>query len=166
MRILRVLGIAGLVLVGIGVALGVAARFSDGPLGPIAGGPLRSGEWVTDPEPDFSFLRDVPEVEFQLLEPARSRTTWIVHHDGEIYIPCGFVGFSLWKQWPREAVKDGRGVLRIHGRRYPVQATRVTDMELFEALYAKVFEKYPWAPEGARPDPEAVWIFRLDPRGA
>ena len=60
MRILRWLGILVVVLV---VAIGVvfvAARFHDGPLGMIAGGPLEHGELVTGPEPDWAFVHDVP----------------------------------------------------------------------------------------------------------
>ena len=72
-------------------AVFVAARFHDGPLGMIAGGPLVRGELVTGPEPDWSFVHDVPTVEFQLLSPARSRTTWILEVDGKVYIPCGYM---------------------------------------------------------------------------
>ena len=73
--ILRVVGgLLVLLLVVIGVLV-VGARFADGPLALVAGGPFTSGELVSGPEPDWSFVRDVKEVEFQLLEPARSRTT-------------------------------------------------------------------------------------------
>ena len=60
----EVLAVAGLL---------VGARFSDGPIAIVAGGPFTSGELVSGPEPDWSFVRDVREVEFQLLEPPRAR---------------------------------------------------------------------------------------------
>jgi hypothetical protein len=162
MRVLRWLGILlGTVLVA-AVAIAIAARFSDGPLGPFAGGPLTSGELVTDPHPDWSFVRDVREVELQLLEPPRSRTTWILLHEGRIYIPCGLPSFRLWKQWPHEAERDGRALLRIGDKRYPRQAVRVTDPAVLEALVERAEEKYPSIPEAMGPDD--VWFFRLDPR--
>ena len=88
---LRVVGgLLVLLLVVIGGLL-IGARFADGPIAIIAGGPFTSGRLVTDPDPDWSFVRDVREVEFQLLEPARSRTTWILYHQGKAYIPCGYM---------------------------------------------------------------------------
>ena len=72
--VLRVVGgLLALLLVVIGGLL-VGARFADGPIAIIAGGPFTSGELVSGPEPDWSFVRDVREVQFQLLDPARSRT--------------------------------------------------------------------------------------------
>ncbi|MBW2390106.1 MAG: hypothetical protein JRG89_16985, partial [Deltaproteobacteria bacterium] len=67
---LRLLGgLLILLLLGVGGLL-IGARFSDGPIEIIAGGPFTSGELVTGPEPDWSFVHDTQEVEFQLLEPA------------------------------------------------------------------------------------------------
>ena len=82
MKVLRILG--GVLLV---LALGIAAilaiaRLHDGPFGMVAGGPLTSGDWVLEPNVDLRFTHDVPTIEFQLLEPARSRTTWIVEYEG------------------------------------------------------------------------------------
>ena len=89
--ILRIaLGLLGsLVLLVVLVLIG--ARFADGPVAIIAGGPFTSGELVTGPEPDWSFVRDIQEVEFQLVDPPRSRTTWILEHEGRIFIPCGYM---------------------------------------------------------------------------
>ena len=55
------------------VALLVGTRFLDGPIGLVPGGALRSGELVSGQEPNWSFVRDVREVELQLLDPAASR---------------------------------------------------------------------------------------------
>ena len=68
MRILRWLGIALATLVAALLLLVVAGRFSDGPRAIIAGGPLTSGEFAADPG-DWSFVRDIGEVELQLVEP-------------------------------------------------------------------------------------------------
>ena len=106
--VLRILGaLLASILVAIAVLL-VGARFADGPIAIVAGGPFTSGELQSGPEPDWSFVRDVREVEFQLLEPARSRTTWILVHEGKAYIPSGYMTTwwgKLWKQWPHEAEK-------------------------------------------------------------
>ena len=142
----------------------VYGRFSDGPVGFFSGGPLVSGERVTTPVPDWSFATDVQNIEFQLLEPPRSRTVWVVVEDGKAYIPCGIPNFRLWKQWPHEALEDGRALLRIDGKLYPRQLVKVEDMSLVASLSEKVGHKYGLPSGGDEPDPDAVWFFRLDPR--
>ena len=77
-------GLIAVLILGI-AALLIGARFSDGPLAIIAGGAFTSGQLVTDPVSDWSFLHDTQEVEFQLLDPVRSRTTWIIEHDSYIF---------------------------------------------------------------------------------
>ena len=114
--------------------------------------------------PDWSFATDVQNIEFQLLEPPRSRTVWIVVEDGKAYIPCGIPNFRLWKQWPHEALEDGRALLRIDGKLYPRQLVKVKDMSLIASLGEKVGHKYGLSPGDGEPDPDAVWFFRLDPR--
>jgi hypothetical protein len=167
MRFIRWLGIfVAVVVVAIGAVL-VAARFHDGPLGIIAGGALVKGELVTGPEPDWTFAHDINTVEFQLLSPERSRTTWILEHDGKIYIPCGYMQSTigrLWKHWPIEAERDGRAILRINGKLYPRQLVRVHDPAVVEPLTREISRKY-----GAPATPETVtsgslWLFELAPR--
>lgn len=157
------------VLVVLVVVVLIGARFADGPVAIIAGGPFTSGERITGPEPDWSFVSDVREVEFQLLEPPRSRTTWVLEHDGRIYIPCGYMTSALgrlWKQWPIEALEDGRAVLRIGDKIYDRQLVRVEEGPLLGPLTEKLSRKYVG---GAPIGPEAVtsgnlWLFELAPR--
>ena len=89
-------------------------RFSDGPVGPVAGGPFSTGKLYRGPEPDWLPANDWPQVEVQLLEPAQSRTTWVATHEGRLYIPSGFMD-NAWvrriKSWPYDASKDGRAIL-------------------------------------------------------
>ena len=146
------------------LVLFVYGRFSDGPMGFFSGGPLVRGEKITTAVPDWSFAPDVQNIEFQLLEPPRSRTVWIVVEDGKAYIPCGIPNFRLWKQWPHEALEDGRALLRIDGKLYPRQLVKVKDMSLIASLGEKVGHKYGLSPGDGEPDPDAVWFFRLDPR--
>ena len=147
----------------------MGARFADGPWAIIAGGSFTSGERVTGPEPDWSFVRDTQEVEFQSLDPARSRTTWILDHEGKAYIPCGYMTTwwgRIWKQWPIEAEKDGRILLRVGGEIYERQLVRVEDGPMIEPLLAQLSSKYL---SGSDVPIESMtsgylWLFELAPR--
>ncbi len=154
-----------LAILGGGVAL--AARFSDGPLGPVAGGPFSSGQPYAGPEPDWQFLKDRPTVEFQLLDPARSRTTWILVHDGRIFIPCGYMNSKLgrlWKQWPVEAERDGRALLRVDGAVYPRRLMRVKDGPLVAPLVAEINRKYKVGASADAVASDGLWLFEMAPQ--
>ncbi len=159
----------------------IGMRFADGPYGFVAGGEFSSGERYLGPEPDWSFVKDRDEIEFQLLNPARSRTTWIVEHDGRIYIPCGYMNSTWgrwWKQWPIEAEKDGRAVLRIDGVLYDREVVRIKDGDQLSFLLSELGRKY--LQRGAPLSPEqqaralaaglkqiadgSLWIFEMAPR--
>ena len=153
------------------VVLLVAARFADGPVAIIAGGPFTSGELVTGPEPDWSFVSDIQNVEFQLVDPARSRTTWILEHAGKAYIPCGYMTTwwgKIWKQWPLQAEQDGRAILRVDGRLYDRQLVRVMDGPEVEPVMAELGRKYAGGAAFPREvfDSGYLWIFELLPRGS
>jgi hypothetical protein len=101
----------------------VAARFSDGPIGPIPGGPLHTDTLMSEPEVGWSLSRGLfGEIEFQLVEPPGSRIVGAFVHEGQIYVPCdlGFIArrtaeqpivlrcvFTL-KQWHKDAPGRGR----------------------------------------------------------
>lgn len=167
--LLRAVGGLLVVLVLCFVVLLVVARFSDGPLAIVAGGPFESGELVTGAEPDWSFVRDIGEVEFQLLEPARSRTTWVLAHEGKAYIPCGYMTTwwgQIWKQWPIEAEKDPRILLRIGDDLYERKLVRIEEGPVVPALLAELSRKYAG---GGEIPLEAVtsgylWLYELAPR--
>ena len=155
--------VAGIVVVFL--AFFVVTRFTDGPMGIITGGAFSSGEVVSE-EPDWRYVKDYDIVEFQLLDPARSRTTGIVEHDGRIFIPSGYmlstVG-KIWKQWPLQAEKDGRAVLRVDAKLYPRQLVRIKDDPVLPAVLAELSRKYA---NGAQiPVSEvsrgSLWIFEL-----
>jgi hypothetical protein len=163
---------AFLALVLLVVAIAVGARFSDGPLAIVAGGPFRSGELVVGPEPDWGFVRDIGEVELQLETPPRSRTTWIVDHAGKAYIPCGYMDSTwgrIWKQWPLQAERDGAALLRIGDHTYERQLVRIQSGPEVEAIVTELARKY----LGGGPPPAdatdavtsgSLWIFELAPR--
>jgi len=138
------------------------ARLHDGPLGPIPGGPLEAGAEVTEPVADWSFVKDVGEVELQLASQGRSRTTWILVFDGQAYVPAS-LGFPPRKSWHHDAAADGRAVLRIEGKRYPVTLTKLDDavvQGMSERLRAEVARKYDNPPSGDG----GVWLFQIASR--
>src|SRR4051794_34669184 len=116
-------GLGVLILIPI-VAIGtllVTSGYSDGPSRLFGGGALVSGELVTGREPDWSFAHDLPTIELQLLDPPRSRVTWIVEYEGKPYVVSGYMSSAigrLWKHWPAQAERDGRARVRIAGKRY------------------------------------------------
>jgi hypothetical protein len=68
MRLIRWLGIIVVAIIVAFGALLLAARFSDGPVGMVAGGPLVAGELVTGPDPDWTFPHELPTIQLQLLD--------------------------------------------------------------------------------------------------
>jgi hypothetical protein len=139
-----------------------AARLHDGPLGPVPGGSLEAGPEVAEPVADWSFVKDVGEVELQLASQGTSRTTWILWHEGHAYVPCS-LGFPPMKSWHHDAAADGRATLRIDGKRYPVLLSKLPDAEvqaMAEPIRAEVARKYGEGP----PSDAGVWLFRVTSR--
>lgn len=166
---MKVLGWFGGTLIGLALLVALllfAARSADGPIEIIAGGPFTSGELVEGAEPDWSFVRDTPTVEFQLLNPARSRTTWIIEHEGKIYIPCGYMTTTwgkIWKQWPIEAELDGRAILRVDGKLYPRQLVRVTADPALEKIIRVLKRKYEIPASVEAVESGYLWLFEMAP---
>jgi hypothetical protein len=147
-------------LVALGVVVYFGARCGDGPLAMIPGGPLASGDWVEAPVDDWSFVRDVPEIEFQLEQDSISRTVWIFFADGRAFVPAS-LSFPPGKDWYVRAQQDGRSVLRIDGRRYPVTLRRVDDAATKKAAIEAVVAKYA-PPPGT--DENGVMFFEVTSR--
>jgi hypothetical protein len=162
--------VGGVILLVVVLILGtwVVARFSDGPIAIFPGGPLVAGELYTGPEPDWTFARDLAEMEFALVDPPQSRTIWLEVVDGKLYVVSGYMNSTigkLWKQWPAQAEKDGRAVVRIDGKRYERQLRRLQgDTTLLNAIGAEVERKYgaPLRAEAAASGD--VWFYALEPR--
>ena len=159
-RLLRVIAWLLLGLAGIAALTALFARVTDGPIGPFPGGPLSAGELVTGPDPDWSFAAEIPTIELQV-NPAHplSRTVWVLVDQGDLFVPAGL---ASRKNWPAQAVADGHVVVRIDGKRYERQASRVTDPVRIDALRSALGRKY-----GMTPSPDGsddTWFFRLAPR--
>lgn len=158
MRLLRVVGLLFLAGIALLVFVAVGARFHDGPVGLFPGGALKSGVLEESPVGDWSFAADEETIELQLLDQERSRTVWILVRDGVAFIPCN-LDFPPGKSWHEHAVKDGRALLRIQGRRYAVTLERVDDVGLAEALGDVMRAKYSGGPPGGN-----EWFFRVASR--
>jgi hypothetical protein len=159
MRVIRIIALLLLAAVALLVFVALGARFNDGPIGLFPGGPLEAGPLEEDPVTDWSFATDEETIELQLLSQDRSRTTWILVRGGAAFIPCS-LSFPPAKSWHQRAVENGRAVLRMRGRRYPVALERVEDEELAAALGEVVRGKYGTGPPGEG----AAWYFRVTSR--
>jgi hypothetical protein len=159
MRILRALGLVIVGMAAVVALLFVAARFHDGPLAMIPGGPLTAGTLVTDPVQDWRFAADEDTIELQLADEDTSRTVWILVNEGLAFIPCS-LGFPPGKRWHRRADQDGRALLRIQGKRYPVTLQRTGDVELKAALLSIIDSKY----GGGPPGDAGIWFFAVTSR--
>jgi hypothetical protein len=156
---LRIIGLLLLVAVVLLVLVALGARFHDGPVGLFPGGPLKAGLLEESPVSDWSFAADEETIELQLLVQERSRTVWILVRDGVAFIPCN-LGFPPGKSWHERALEDGRAVLRMQGRRYPVTLERIEDAELAAALEDVMEAKY----SGGPPAGSGLWHFRIKSR--
>lgn len=145
----------------------VKQRFADGPNRVFSGGPLVSGDLHTGPEPDWSFVNDIPTIELQLLDPPTSRTIWTVEHAGKLYVWSGYMGTTvgrMWKQWPVQAEADGRAMIRINGVRYERYLRRIQSSPDLDGITAAITGKYPSQTTSAAVENGDVWLFEAEPR--
>lgn len=163
-------GIVGAAVVFVVLFL-VYARFHDGPIAIIAGGPFTSGDAYSGPEPDWSPMRTRQEVEFQLVDPARSRITWIAEHEGKPYIVSGYMNTTfgkLWKQWPHEVAKNDQILLRVDDAIYERRLVRIMEGPMVAPVLKQLAEKYlDGASFGDANEAVAngdVWMYEVAPR--
>ena len=108
------------------------------------------------------------EVEFTTFgrktgKPSR-RIIWITALDGKLYVRSGL---GMTRDWPKNLLANGRGVLHMGGQDIPVRARHVTDPEEARSMHAPVKAKY--AAErprssGAEPlTPSEQAVFELTP---
>jgi hypothetical protein len=166
----------------------VAQRVSDGPMGPLQGGNFKTGEIVAEPVDDWSTVRDLTgSGEILLVGPGTSRITGLLLHRGKLYIPCdlGFMANRDWdsaatewfglamawfKRWHRDAIEDGRAIVRLGGKLYGGQLTKVTDPDLEHELralteqVAREFGGLEVLPPAPAEEPNDIWFFHVSPR--
>ena len=167
--VLQLVGGLVALLVLLVVVVLVGARFADGPLEIVAGGPFRTGDAHAGPEPDWGFLKERPTVEFELLDPAQSRTTFVLVHDGRLFIPSGYMTTwwgRIWKHWPYHAEQDPRARLRVDGKIYDRTLVRITEGPDLAPVVAELSRKYGGGNEipVEAVDSGYLWLFELAPR--
>jgi hypothetical protein len=117
--------------------------FADGPWGVVPGGAFSES---AQPAPqDWSFTKDLDTVEFQLIDPVSSRTSWIMEHNNRVFIPSGYMNSTVgkvWKHWPMHAEKNGTALLRIDGKAYRVTLERTKNPELLRPVMGELARKY------------------------
>ncbi len=142
-------------------------RFHDGPIEIFSGGPFKTGDMVTGVEPDWSAHTDRATLQLQSLEPARSRTLWLVVVDGRLFVPSAYMktGFGkIWKQWPHHAVKDGRALIRLDDKIYPRTMVRLAnDDVLVPKIVEAIRNKYPGEMTVEDVQANNTWLFELAP---
>lgn len=146
---------------------GAKQRFADGPNRVFSGGPLVAGELYSGPEPDWSFVSDIPTIEMQLLDPPRSRRIWTTEYNGKLYVWSGYMGSTvgrLWKRWPVQAERDGSALIRINGIRYQRQLKRIASGPELEGISAAIRNKYPSQTTRAAVEAGDAWVFEVAPR--
>lgn len=128
-KVLKFMGIgAGVIVLLVAIFL-FSMRFSDGPMEIFSGGPFTTGELTPAPD-DWSFLTDRDTIEFQTMDPARSRTVWLGVHEGRLFLASGYMNTSyggIWKQWPHYLANDDRVILRIDGKLHEQRLERIME---------------------------------------
>jgi len=162
----------------------ITQKVSDGPIEFLQGGSFTSGELVDTQITDWSFAEG-KRTEFELVGFGTSRVAGFIVHEGVAYMTCdlGFMwnrfdeGMQKWllrliytfKRWHKDAVEDGRALLRIENKLYKTQFVKVDDPELDRVLRSELenmARKYFDTDFGPPPDtePNDIWFFRMDPR--
>ena len=145
----------------------VKQRLSDGSNFVFSGGPLVEGELYSGPEPDWSFVDNIPLIELQLINPPTTRTIWTAENEGKLYVWSGYMGTTvgrMWKQWPLQAEADGRAIVRINGVRYERNLRRIQAGPDLEGIAAAITNKYPSQTTPASIESGSVWLFEAEPR--
>ena len=145
-------------------------RFTDGPLAIFSGGPFTTGEIAEVPS-DWSFLKNRELIEFQTMNPSRSRTVWLAVHDQRLFIVSGYMntGYGgIWKQWPYYLENDNHVILRIDDTLYEQRLQRIMQgPEVIPVLNELARKYFGGAPE-LGPEETVIngdtWMFEVMPR--
>ena len=164
MRAIKIL-VSLLLIMGAVVVMALGAmRFSDGPIGILAGGAFSSGE-LRPTLSEFGFLEGRELVEFQTLNPATSRTLWLVVDGQRLYFVSGYMNTwvgQIWKQWPKHILKDNAIVLRADGGLYPQQLQRLLREPEVPQVMRKFAVKYGLGSEGMSDEAVYAMVARGD----
>ena len=126
----------------------------------------RFSDLYSGPEPDWSFVNDIPTIEMQLIDPPTSRVIWTVEHNSKLYVWSGYMGTTvgrLWKQWPVQAERNGKALIRINGVRYERELTRIKSGDELTGIANAITEKYPSRTTRDAIEAGDVWLFEAQP---
>ena len=70
----------------------------------------------------------------------------------------------IWKQWPVQAERDGRAVLRIDGKRYERQLRRIESGPMLDGITASIADKYSYNISREIVERGDTWMFEAAPR--
>jgi len=159
MRIVRwILGVLASIIIVVLLLDTFGGYVFDGPLGPIPGGAFE-GPVDPDPNPDWSNLDDVIELEIRPEKPW-SLSVWNAVIDGELYVPSA-QGAS--RRWTSVALADPRVRVRTNGKIYERRIELVTDPALRARIGEAIAERYDLK-DRDESDLESTWFFRIAPR--
>ena len=119
-------------------------RCTDGPIAVFTGGPFSTGILAAAPT-DWTYLTDRDLIEFQTMDPPRSRTVWLAVHEGRLFIVSGYMNSvpgAIWKQWPYYLEDDDRIILRIDGNLYEQRLERFMEGPEVVPVLSELFRKY------------------------
>lgn len=160
------LGFITVVVVSMALFL-IYMKSHDGPIEIFSGGPFQTGE-LTSTEPNWDSIKDRETLQFQLLDPPRSRTTWLAVHEGKLYTLSAYMNSpvgKIWKKWPHQAVKDGRSLLRIDDKIYERRMVRIpADSELVMPILKELDRKYHIGTDTEFVSNGNTWLFEIAPR--
>lgn len=158
MRVIRkLLVLAGAAALAV-AAVAVAARFSDGPIGPFPGGAL-SGTVDPDPNPDWRAAGTTVELEIRPHDPWSLRT-YAIPYGRELYVPS----FQAERRrWVPVALADPRVRVRLGDRLYERRLERVEDAATRARLVELMAQLHGWRPDGIA-GRDTTWYFRLAAR--
>lgn len=134
-----------------------------GPMGPIAGGRLRGP--VEVPPAEWSGLEAERKAQLETRpDDPHSINIWTGVVGGRLYIASSLImgpDEPEERDWVQHVLADPRVRLRVDGRIYELEATRVEDPAVVETVRQAMMTKYDVKPD---PHSSAAWVFRLKPR--
>lgn len=137
-KLLKAIGIAVVILVALGGAVILGARWIYGPLGPFPG-PKLTGTVVEEPVEDWSSIDAVKVIQIETSpEDPYSVSTWVTRVGNQIYVFAG----SDESPWVRNIGDDPRVRIRIDGRIHECRAVSVADSETKRAFLSAMKSKY------------------------
>ena len=69
----------------------------------------------------------------------------------------------MWKQWPIQAERDGKALIRVNGVRYERQLARIKAGEELTGIAAAITNKYPSRTTREGIEAGDVWLFEAGP---